>query len=222
MCTPHYEDHVAAYRPSRMTKVLGTNEERFYAYLHKGAPDECWIWGGALNINGYGAFRTSGPNPKNVRVHRFAYELLVGPIPEGLELDHLCRMRPCCNPAHLEPVPGRINTLRGENFSAKNAQKTACPQGHEYTDENTYVAPNGWRQCAKCRTEHSRKGGAERQRRYRERQSEMNPGLGKGGPQKLRTHCPQGHEYTDENTIREGNRRRCRSCVNDRRRGARK
>lgn len=221
MCITHYETHVKRYRPARATRILGSDEERFNAYLHKAGPDECWVWGGALNVNGYGAFRSSGKDPRNIRAHRFAYEMLVGPIPDGMELDHLCRNRPCCNPAHLEPVTGRVNIMRGKGAPAENARKTHCPEGHEYTEENTYISPSdGWRQCVACRANHSRKTSVERQRRYRERQRGGESGPGKGGHQKARTHCPHGHEYTEANTIREGNRRRCRACVNARRRAS--
>lgn len=217
MCTAHYQRHVKLYRPERATKVTGTNEERFYFYLHKGAEGGCWIWGGALNDGGYGVFRLSGSDGAMTRVHRFAYELLVGPIPEGLELDHTCRIHPCANPAHLEPTTQKVNTLRGVSPMAENARKKKCPQGHLYDEANTYVGADGHRQCLTCRTEEGRRNGAARTRSYRERNG-LVTGLGKGGYQTQRTHCPQNHEYTEANTIREGNRRRCRTCVNEKKR----
>lgn len=83
--------------------------------------------------------------------HRVVYELRVGPIPEGLELDHLCRVRHCANPEHLEPVTGRENIRRGTSPSAINGRKTHCKNNHEFTPENTYVSPLGKRTCRTCR-----------------------------------------------------------------------
>jgi hypothetical protein len=91
-------------------------------------------------------------------VHRVAYELLVGPIPEGLELDHLCRNTRCVNPEHLEPVTGRENLMRAvSSWAAKNAAKTHCPQGHPYDEENTKVKRDGGRACRACGREFMRR-----------------------------------------------------------------
>lgn len=93
----------------------------------KPAPDGCWLWTGAVR-EGYGAFKD--PVTKRTKVaHRGVYELLVGPITEKT-LDHLCRVRSCVNPDHLEPVSYQENILRGEGASAVNARKTHCVQGH--------------------------------------------------------------------------------------------
>lgn len=78
----------------------------------------CWLWLGEINRNGYGRVWVSG---KRLMAHRHLYERLVGPIPEGLVLDHLCRNRSCCNPAHMDPVTVRVNTLRGEAVLFKKA-----------------------------------------------------------------------------------------------------
>ena len=114
-----------------------------------------------------------------VVLHRLVYEQLRGPIPDGLQIDHLCRNRGCCNPDHLEPVTGRVNTLRGETVTAANAAKTHCPQGHAYESENLYVYPNGSRCCRECRREIQRRYRAqnpeavrETNRRYRARKKE--------------------------------------------------
>lgn len=136
----------------------GGNEARFWRRVEK-REDGCWVWTGALR-NGYGVISVQH---ENVVASRFAYELLVGPIPEGLFIDHLCRNRACVNPAHLEPVTNRENLMRGETRAARNAAKTHCPKGHPYAGENLRVQ-NGRRICRTCqnaanlRRFHERKG----------------------------------------------------------------
>ena len=102
----------------------------------------CWEWTGPLHHNGYGACsRFNGTN----RAHRVTYELLVGPIPSGLVIDHLCRVRACVNPQHMEPVTDMENRRRGA------AAITHCPHGHEYSPDNTYIKPGtGTRICRRC------------------------------------------------------------------------
>jgi len=95
----------------------------------------CWIWTGRISLAGYGQF--SSPERKTVNAYRWGYEQLVGAIPGGLHLDHLCRVRACVNPAHLEPVTCRENVLRGVGVTAVNASKTHCLRGHEFTLANT-------------------------------------------------------------------------------------
>lgn len=120
----------------------------------------CWLWMGSKTRKGYGMVSWLA---KNRAVHRFAYLHLVGPVPDGLQLDHICRVRHCMNPSHLEPVTAMENTYRGESFAAVNASKTHCPSGHEYTPENTYSRPGSRaRYCRTCHNTHSRKYKADR------------------------------------------------------------
>lgn len=123
-------------------------EERFWAATNKRGPAECWEWQATRTSAGYGHFHVSG---RLVSSHRFAYELLVGPIPEGLELDHLCRNPACVNPAHLEPVTHSENILRGVGPVAENARKTHCPRGHPFTaDDVTIRDGRVHRKCLIC------------------------------------------------------------------------
>lgn len=108
-------------------------EERFWNFVRKDKSG-CWIWTGG-KANGYGQF--TALKRKQVKAHRFSYELLRGPIPVGLVLDHLCRTPACVNPDHLEPVTGDENILRGIGWGAKNAAKTHCKYGHKFTPETT-------------------------------------------------------------------------------------
>ncbi len=111
--------------------------------------DTCWNWTHRTSAAGYGRHRVAA---RDVSAHRFAYELLIGPIPEGLQLDHLCRNTSCVNPDHLEPVTARENTLRGFGPSSINAKKTHCLRGHEFTPENTRIEKrNGGRVCRECK-----------------------------------------------------------------------
>ena len=125
----------------------------------------CWTYPKTLTEFGYVYFMV---NQKSVAMHRFAYEMLVGPIPAGMQLDHLCRVRHCVNPHHCEPVTNRENGLRGISFAAANARKTHCPRSHEYTPENTYIGSKGERKCRACATALSKQRAAERKRQRHE------------------------------------------------------
>lgn len=111
---------------------------------------DCWLFAGYKNNLGYGQVFTYN-NGKNgyQYAHRASYETFVQPIPDGLVIDHLCRVRCCINPDHLEPVTARVNTLRGEGVLI-NTRKTHCPKGHEYTKHNTVSYSNKWRRCRQC------------------------------------------------------------------------
>lgn len=125
---------------------------RFWEKVDK--TDDCWLWTGHTR-GGYGRLKIGS---KHRQAHRLAYEWLVGPIPEGkAHLDHLCRVRHCVNPAHLEPVTHRENVLRGESVVAKQARQTHCKRGHEFTEENINQARfrrTGHRLCEPCRAEY--------------------------------------------------------------------
>jgi hypothetical protein len=128
----------------------GTPVERFWRKVELG-PD-CWTWTGYRNRLGYGYFY-SVVNA-STQAHRFAYELLIGPIPPGLHIDHLCRNPSCVNPLHMEAVTPGENVLRGESAAAQAARRNHCAKGHEYTLTNTYWQTGRYgkhkRACRRC------------------------------------------------------------------------
>lgn len=112
----------------------------------------CWVFTGRLR-NGYGLIGEGGKGGRTRSAHRVAYELLVGPIPDGLVIDHLCRNRACVNPSHLQPVTQRVNVHRGLAPAAKNAVLTVCQKGlHDLVDSNVCI-DEGKRRCRTCRNE---------------------------------------------------------------------
>ncbi len=111
-------------------------------------PTGCWDWQGCKMGNGYGQLGVGG---RHYAAHRYAYEQLVGPIPEGLDLDHLCRNRACANPAHLEPVTRKENLRRGDHWGGRhNLVKTHCPHGHPYDEANTYRNKTTGKRCCRA------------------------------------------------------------------------
>lgn len=125
-------------------------EQRMLSSFVEDKKTGCWNWSLSTNQKGYGQVRVNYPKRNMLRAHRVMYELLVGKIPRGLQLDHLCRNHLCVNPKHLEPVTQRENILRGIGSPAENSKKTVCKNGHEFTEENTYKY-KGMRGCIKCR-----------------------------------------------------------------------
>jgi hypothetical protein len=122
--------------------------ERFFKFVQDDG--DCWVWTGFLDRGGYATFTL--PGGRRMKAHRWSYSYFIDDIPEGLHIDHLCRNRACVNPWHLEPVPMRVNVLRGTAPSAVNAAKTHCKRGHEFDESNTIRIPAG-RECRACRRE---------------------------------------------------------------------
>lgn len=119
----------------------------------------CWLWTGALSRGGYAKFyEPTSAGPRNVYGHRWSYERAVGPVPTGLELDHLCRVRRCVNPLHVEPVTHRVNLLRSDTRAAtrrRHAAVTHCPKGHPYEGTNLMIARHGGCEHRTCRVCHN-------------------------------------------------------------------
>jgi hypothetical protein len=120
--------------------------QRFWKHVE--ITPSCWLWTASVISTGYGQI-FSEPG-KMMLAHRLSYELHVGPIPPGSELDHLCRNPKCVNPEHLEAVSHYENVRRGESGSARNARKTHCPKGHPYSGANLLVGRSGARRCREC------------------------------------------------------------------------
>jgi HNH endonuclease len=123
-----------------------TLREKLIDGLSISGASECWEWKRGRS-EGYGTIYVKGDH---FLVHRVMYELYRGPIPEGRQIDHLCRNRGCGNPSHMEVVTTRVNILRGMSPSAVNARKTHCVHGHEFTAENTKPRRDGSRICREC------------------------------------------------------------------------
>ncbi len=132
-----------------ITDLIQVNElpDRILNKIELEPNSGCWLWTATTTPKGYGRVWWES---NLMRAHRLVYELLIGPIPDGLQIDHLCRVRHCVNPEHLEPVTHAENVRRGESGKYLK-DKTHCPHGHEYSESNTYVSKNGARHCRECR-----------------------------------------------------------------------
>jgi hypothetical protein len=123
---------------------------RLWSKVMKGpGENDCWGWTDVLSKDGYAYFSIGGRKGKKVLAHRLLYELIIGPIPDDKDLDHLCRNRWCVRPDHQEPVTRRVNLIRGETPIAREAMATHCPQGHPYDLFNTRFY-RGNRICRIC------------------------------------------------------------------------
>lgn len=152
-CHAHKEQLRRRGHGSTLTplRIFASPQDRFASFV-VARTDGCLIWTGATDGGGrYGSFFWDG---RVRRAHKVAFEWASGPVPDGLVLDHLCRVTLCVNPDHLEPVTQRENILRGGAPTALNALKTHCPQGHAYTSENTRVQRTGGRVCRTCERSH--------------------------------------------------------------------
>ncbi len=152
-------DDTSARRTPRMAAdAMERFEESYIPEPNSG----CWLWLRALSVfsragkgsPGYGLFWFNG---KQERAHRVAWKLFRGELSDEITIDHKCRVRCCVNPDHLEPVPIRINVLRGTGPTALNAHKTHCPKGHPLSGENVCPRPRGYRECRTCRNERERR-----------------------------------------------------------------
>lgn len=162
--------------------------ERFIARADmRTGPDGCWLWTGSLHP--YGRISVEG---RGQGAHRFAYELVHGPLFENAELHHICRNKGCVNPDHLMALTRAAHGLLDGRY-----YKTHCIHGHPFDDENTYIRPDGYKGCRTCFRERARKRASLRE------------------PATPKTHCIHGHEFTPDNTYtRNGGRQRhCRECA---------
>jgi hypothetical protein len=188
-----FEGH---YPPSPDPHTVDALPARFLAKVQVD-DNGCWRWTASRTPAGYGRIGRGRRGEGWTIAHRFAYEHVFGPVPDGLELDHLCRVRHCANPWHVEPVTHAENVARGRQGNGAGR----CRAGrHQWTSDNIYVEGDGIQRCRPCRQEWERQ------------QSE-------GVAPALRTHCPHGHPYAGDNLhIRPNGDRHCRACHRERER----
>jgi hypothetical protein len=153
-------------------KVRKTRLERFLKRVSPCPITGCWWWTGFCDGWGYGRFHSGVAGM--VPAHRWAHMHFIGPIPAGLEVDHLCKQPSCVNPAHLEAVTGTENRRRANGFAMRNARKTLCIRGHSLSGSNLYIPKTGGRKCRACHALHA---ASERRRRSVERAAATTNGL---------------------------------------------
>lgn len=136
-------------------------EVRLWAKVARGGPDDCWPWTASRTPKGYGRVNAGGRHGRRLQAHRVVYELVVGPIPEGHDIDHLCENKACCNPKHLEPVTRQDNMLRF------HGQRTRCKEGHPLDGVMRGTMKNGtpgiWRYCLTCSRARARESARKRE-----------------------------------------------------------
>lgn len=235
MCVSHRTLWDALVRTPR--SYIRGDLERFAHYVTKGASSEiqktfgakpdCWVWAGGLTGYGYGSFKSewSKKTGRGIQAHIFA-QVVVGGVRllQNGESDHLCRFRPCVNPAHLEQVTQWENNRRGMSPPSENSRKTHCDEGHEFTPENTRIDDNGWRYCRECGRDRNREYTAKPEIKAKRLEKYVpSTGVrGKGQYQSVRDRCDEGHLLEGDNLIQEKRTRggkvsyvrRCRTCVN--------
>jgi hypothetical protein len=132
--------------------------DRLWEKVDVRGDDECWEWQASKIRGGYGEIMVRNDPLKRSVAHKVVYEALVGPVPEGMELDHLCNNPACVNPRHLRPVTHWENLMRSNSACAWNRCKTHCHRGHEFTPENTYIRKDrGTRMCNACSRENQKR-----------------------------------------------------------------
>jgi hypothetical protein len=149
-------------KPTLIERVMAKVEKETEPPAYRPDLDPCWIWTRYRMRHGYGQVNR-GNGLGTALVHVVTYEHEVGPVPNGLELDHLCRVTACCNPAHLEPVTHAENMRRGVAVQRRRetaAAKTHCPSGHPYSGNNLRITPNGTRRCKTCQREWGQRNAA--------------------------------------------------------------
>lgn len=206
MCNKHWSQARKGKRPYVLPSRIplprtATPEERFWIKVDKNGPTPtehpelgpCWLWTSAVMNNGYGRF-------DKILAHHF----LVGKPAEGHEWDHLCYVRHCIRPEHLEHVTRAENRARQRAHGLRANSKPACVNGHPFDEQNTGWLSTGRRFCKQCNRE--------AQYRYRG-----------GGPRTPPTHCKHGHVFNEENTyIRKNGNRACRACSREKMRAYRR
>lgn len=173
--------------------IAKTIKERFDEKWQPNIITNCWTWTAFIRPEGYGHMRVG---KDVILAHRLAYELYVGPVPDGLTLDHLCRNRRCVNPAHLEPVTGSENTKRGIKYLST---LTSCKRGHPFDEANTHMY-NGSRICKTCAYE-----------KVKRRRLAARSGI-PAVKNTDKSMCRKGHPYDEANTYLYNGHRICKTC----------
>lgn len=153
-------------KPTEQHKKSGPHPrpvwERLELRIHYDPLSGCWLWGGRCSRDGYGRCSVPGSKGTNKLVHVVVYEYFVGPVPKGLQLDHKCRVRSCCNWRHVEPVTNKENLLRGNGWSGRHARKTHAPCGHPYDVMAKGREGRPHRHCRACTREQHNAGARRR------------------------------------------------------------